>query len=95
MSGDVVDIARHDHFGLCPVGHCIPLYLNVERDHYFYCRRHRVFWTGGSGLFSSWQEENSSVWALNQARLSTYREVEPFHRQPGDPAEPEPQESEP
>ena len=52
--------------------------LNVGREHWFVCHRHRTKWRIGINLFSCWEHEDASVWACNAAVLAGYRAVEPF-----------------
>ena len=62
----------------CPVCHQVDEFLNIYRDHWFVCHRHRTKWWVGSNLFSTWRNEKPSDWTRNAARLSAYREVEPY-----------------
>ena len=64
-------------FGGCP--HCGQNdgYLNDERDHWFFCDRHKTKWHAGSNLFSGWRDENEGTWLRNRFRLSGYMTVEP------------------
>ena len=54
-------------------------YPNDERDHWFFCDRHKTKWRAGSNLFSSWREEDDEVWQLNRFRLAEYMTVSPIH----------------
>jgi hypothetical protein len=75
------------HFGKCP--HCATSdgWLNVQSDHWFICRTHRVKWYGGSNLLSSWRDEDESTWSANARALEDFTEVESVHprvvQQPG------------
>jgi hypothetical protein len=68
-----------DYFGGCP--HCGKNdgCLNYGRDHYFICRKHKVYWYAGSNLFSGWRDENETIWRENASLLETYTEVKPIH----------------
>ena len=65
-------------FGECP--HCClnDGYLNVEREHWFFCHEHKTKWHVGANLFSSWREEDESTWQRNRFRLAEYRTVDPI-----------------
>lgn len=80
-------ITRTVRWGLCPecwaegtinAGH----WLNVGRNHYAYCDRHKVYWAFGSNIFGSWLHETKAKWDENQHILSQCKEVEPMHIQP-------------
>jgi hypothetical protein len=70
------------YFGGCP--ECLKTdgYLNVQRDHFFVCHEHRVFWYVGSNLFSSYETETRQQWDRNAAVLGGYREVEAARNPP-------------
>lgn len=61
-----------DEFGLCPVCSNDPEILNVGRNHFAICRKHKVYWYVGSNLFSGWQDESPTTWEANEKLLSTY-----------------------
>ena len=69
---------RHaeSQFGGCP--HCGKHdgYLNVEREHWFRCDRHKTKWRFGSNLFSGWREEGEEVWQRNRFKLAEYMTVD-------------------
>lgn len=62
--------------GVCPECGKNDGYLNIGRDHWFYCRKHRVKWCIGSNLFSSWRRETREEWEENAKRLEGYREID-------------------
>lgn len=62
-------------FGVCPECRRAGELLNVERQHWAICTRHRLKWCVGSNLFSAWRDEAPAVWAKNTAVLGGYREV--------------------
>jgi hypothetical protein len=68
---------RHiqNHFGVCPVCGKDCAYLNVGRDHWFYCDEHEVCWYVGSSLFSSWRQEDEETWRQNEEKLAPFRVV--------------------
>jgi hypothetical protein len=70
---------QDDWMGLCPKCRKQPDILNVERNHYGVCHKHKVAWLVGINLFSSWQKENEITWRLNAELLDNYRRVEPYH----------------
>ena len=69
-----------DHFGLCPVCHDSDGYLNVGRDHWFFCDKDLTRWCPWSNLLSSWQHEDEATWGENIARLHRHRVVKPWYR---------------
>jgi hypothetical protein len=71
-------VATDNYFGGCP--HCgAGLCENVRKSHYGVCETHKVFWPIGSGLFSSWQEEDEEIWRKNREMLASFTQVEPIH----------------
>ena len=65
-------------FGGCP--HCGRNngYLNVGRDHWFICDRHKTKWLAGSNLFTGWRDEGEEIWKKNRFKLAGYMVVEPM-----------------
>lgn len=61
----------------CKCGESESWTLNIGRDHWEYCRRHKTKWHVGSNLYSSWQHETEADWQRNSELLEGYREVEP------------------
>lgn len=72
-----LDDAYQDEHGVCPVCLRQDGFVNIGRDHWFYCERHRVTWCAGSNLFSSWREQTETDWRSNAAMLAGYRVVTP------------------
>lgn len=64
-------------FGLCPECGSNDGYINIGREHWFYCLKHRVCWCVGSNLFSSWREqtEDEQHEAFNHLEFGTFRKV--------------------
>ena len=75
-------VTTDEYFGGCP--HCGETagYINIGRDHWFVCDRHKTKWWIGSNLFSSWRDEDEEVWRRNDYQLQNYMTVEPIHPQP-------------
>ena len=71
------EITTDEYFGGCPECGDSSGYLNVGRDHWAVCDEHRTAWNFGANLFSSWHEETENDWRRNEAKLKTYRVVEP------------------
>ena len=71
-------VTTDDYFGGCP--HCGKNdgYVNIGREHWFVCNRHKTKWRIGSNLFSGWKDEDEAVWTRNEYRLRNYMEVEPI-----------------
>src|SRR5262245_22452625 len=68
-----------DYFGVCPHCHRQYGYLNVGRNHWFFCDAHQTCWCIGSNLFSSWHDETKDQWEKNAKKLHGYQIVEPFY----------------
>jgi hypothetical protein len=68
------------YFGDCPKCGKNDGYLNVNRNHYFLCKEHKTCWGVGSNLFSSWKDEDESIWEENIKTLSECRIVKDWHR---------------
>jgi hypothetical protein len=66
-----------EFFGGCPVCLSNNGYLNIGRNHWFYCTAHRVKWNRGENLFSTWRMENEEDWRKNQELLTDYETVQP------------------
>lgn len=67
-----------DRFGNCPTCHKTNGFLNVGRDHWFVCDRHRSKWWVGSNLFSCWRDQDEQGRLVNVHKLAGYREVKPW-----------------
>jgi hypothetical protein len=69
-----------DYFGGCPRCGRNDGYVNASKAHVFICREHKVCWTIGSNIFSSWkeqtEEEQRRIW--NEIGLEDFTEVEPL-----------------
>ena len=66
-----------EYFGGCP--HCgrNDGYMNIGREHWFFCTRHKTKWLHGSNIFSGWRDEGEETWKLNGFRLAEYMSVTP------------------
>lgn len=64
-------------FGDCPTCGRNSGYLNVGREHWFFCRIHRLKWCAGDNLMSTWRNETDADWERNSAFLSSYIPVPP------------------
>ncbi len=55
-------------------------YLNIGKEHWFYCDAHRVRWCIGRNIFSSWmwQTEDEQRAEYEGKDFGRYREVEPL-----------------
>ena len=78
------DMAKLDYFGVCPKCFRNDGYLNIERDHWYHCRTHKLKWWIGSNLFSCWQLEDESTWRANAELLAGYTEVKEFNPRDAD-----------
>lgn len=70
-----------EYFGGCPRCGQNNGFINIGRDHWFLCTRHKTTWCVGSNLFSSWREEDEAIWEENSNKLAGYMEVTPMHRE--------------
>lgn len=68
----------NEYFGACPRCGDSDRCLNVGRDHWAVCTRHKARWLVGSNLFSGWRHETETDWQRNSELLSGYRIVEPI-----------------
>ena len=66
------------YFGACPECGETDGYMNVGKDHWNVCERHKTCWPIGANLFSSWEEERQEDWDCNAEKLSGYHRVEPL-----------------
>jgi hypothetical protein len=64
-----------NYYGHCPFPEHENCYLNIYREHWFYCDKCKIKWYWGSNLFSSWKEENEDVWAKNRKKIKNYEEI--------------------
>lgn len=66
-----------NYFGVCP--HCRRHdgYANFGREHWFFCREHRLMWRVGENLFSDWRHEpaDEQLRAWNRIGLHTFRAI--------------------
>jgi hypothetical protein len=63
------------YFGGCPTcGRNDGLY-NVYKQHWFVCHTHKVRWTIGSNLFSSWRDETEDEQRGRWAVVEDYQDI--------------------
>ncbi len=62
-----------DYFGSCPVCGAEGEYRNIYKNHFFFCEEHRMVWSAGCNLFSSWREEDETDWREAWEQLKDYR----------------------
>ena len=77
LPGARAAITTDAYFGGCPYCGANDGYMNVERDHWCVCDKHKTKWRIGSNLFSDWKDEDENVWMKNEYRLANYMKVEP------------------
>ena len=63
-----------DYFGVCPICGKTDGYLNIFKNHWFYCSKHKKRWLAGYNLFSGWYGETEEDWSRNEKILSEYEE---------------------
>ena len=66
-----------DHFGVCPCCGTADGHLNIGRDHWMYCRTHRVKWRVGHDCFPDWRSQTPQDWRQNERLLALFDEIEP------------------
>lgn len=74
--GEILEFVVPGYFGGCPRCGRDDGCLNVGKDHWYRCDRHRVRWWIGRGLFTV-EYDDPAVWTENAALLSQYQEVKP------------------
>lgn len=74
----ILQLHPPNHFGDCPKCKKNDGRLNVGREHWFICLRHRVKWRAGYDLFPDWRQENLHIWRQNERLLDLLMEVEPI-----------------
>lgn len=50
--------------------------INLQKAHFFICRRCKVSWFLGANLFDSWRRETPADWERNERLLSEFRVIE-------------------
>src|SRR5215472_2080732 len=72
-------VTTDEYFGGCPECGKTDGYLNVGRDHWFFCKEHKTRWCAGANLFSGWRDETDDEQqkAWDKAEMDSFREVEP------------------
>lgn len=72
---------QQNYFGACPTCHKNDGYANVGRTHILFCIGHRVRWTAGENIFSSWKYETEEEQRSNYDAigLDSFTEVEPYY----------------
>jgi|GEM_PF-2928122 len=61
----------------CPAcGDYVSGYVNIYKQHWFYCYKCLVTWLEGENLFSSWEIETPDVWEKNKRFLNNFKVVE-------------------
>jgi hypothetical protein len=76
-------IAREDidYFGGCPECYASDGYINIGREHVFYCADHKTAWSAGFNLFSSWRNETEDEQRAEYDRLGfgEFAKVQPVY----------------
>ena len=82
----VLEAGDMGHFGVCPECGESSYYRNIYKLHFFYCDEHRLVWSPGANLMSSWRHEEPEDWRTAWEQLKEYRTVDGFGQyQPGTP----------
>ena len=71
------DIAGY--FGACPVCGRGGRLRHIGRDHWFYCKEHKVKWWGGSNLIRTEEPMTAAEVATTARYLKNFVEVAPYH----------------
>jgi len=69
--------AEVETFGGCPECGKGGEYRNIYRRHFVFCEEHRITWSAGTNLFSSWREEDEEDWRETWEKLKGYRVYDP------------------
>jgi hypothetical protein len=79
MTTNRIDHNEADPFGVCPICGNNDGYVNVGRNHWFFCAEHKTKWWGGSNLFSSWREQTEEEMRriYEEVGLGEFKRVEP------------------
>lgn len=72
---EIAELREKNYFGACSVCGSSAGYLNIERNHFYICHKHKKRWNVGSNLFSSWHNENEQIWKKNWKKISKYDEI--------------------
>jgi hypothetical protein len=82
---DPMDAMRNDQvnkdpsfFGGCPKCGSYDGYFDMGRDHWFFCREHRVKWLWGSNMFSSYLSKGEQRQNYETQGFGSYAEVKPL-----------------
>lgn len=75
---EILQLRTDNHFGDCPKCRKNDGHLNVGREHWFVCKRHRVKWRAGHDIFPDWRQEDVHIWRQNEKFLDFFMEVEPL-----------------
>lgn len=65
-----------NEWGQCPVCGRNDGLLNVGRKHWFRCDIHRIAWSPGENIFSSWRQELETQHRQNEVLLASYEMIE-------------------
>ncbi len=69
-----------DHFGGCPECGRNDGFVNIGRQHWFYCAMHLTTWLAGENLFGCWRTEDEVTWQANKDFLRDFLVVAPLYR---------------
>ena len=78
MSASTKLTTSPNYLGGCPECGGNDGYLNVGRGHVMVCATHRVRWSGGYNLFSSWEGETEDQQRAAFERVADFRVVTPL-----------------
>jgi hypothetical protein len=78
-----------EYWGVCPVCHLSPQWLNIGAGHWCYCPQHRLRWFVGANLFSPWkyeteEEQKTKYDALNVGHFTNVKDLPRASDQAGD-----------
>lgn len=74
---NMVDILKYKikTLGCCPVCGKSGPFMNIGRDCYGFCQKHKTKWLIYSNLYSAWQNENEIIWDENERFLSDFIDI--------------------
>ena len=73
---NVISLKAPKFFGDCPKCRRNDGYVNIGRNHWFLCKKHRVKWFFGTDIFPTWRDENQEIWWKNAQLISGFLEIE-------------------
>ena len=74
---DITEVV--EFFALVPSAVAVAACATSGRDHWFYCKEHKVKWWGGSNLIRTQEPMTAAEVATTARYLKNFVEVAPYH----------------